>query len=241
MRDLASFSLSDMAEFSAALRAIGAGAESLEEVARRIVRHLHEQFIDPETGGRACSMVRFYKTHPFGDLDDDLREFARRRLGGVPGSPTMQCLVLMASAGERPEWNSRKSSVNHRAIPLPSEKIVASSPMISQLIRQLGLELSAVLEPDPDILLDLAQRTYNVFHVPEALGSPYVPAQEDFVIPFKIRSVLGFGGMLPSAELFAVILFSKVFIPRQTADLFRTLALSVKVALLPFGGGRIFQ
>ena len=41
---------------------------------------------------------------------------------------------------------------------------------------------------------------------------------------------------------FVVILFAKVSIPRETAELFRTLALNVKMAALPFdhavfGGG----
>jgi len=56
-------------------------------------------------------------------------------------------------------------------------------------------------------------------------------------VPFGIRSVIGFGGMLPSGNLFAVILFTKVPIPRETADLFRPLALSVKLAILPFDSG----
>jgi len=98
-----------------------------------------------------------------------------------------------------------------------------------------------VVKPNPALLLNLEQRTYNVFHVPEAVGSPYVPAQEDFVIPYRIRSVLGFGGMLPTADLFAIILFSKVPISRETADLFKTLALSAKVALLPFVKDAVFD
>jgi hypothetical protein len=47
---------------------------------------------------------------------------------------------------------------------------------------------------------------------------------------------LGFGGMLPSGNLFVVILFSKVYIPRETADMFRPLSLSVRLAVLPFEG-----
>jgi hypothetical protein len=35
-------------------------------------------------------------------------------------------------------------------------------------------------------------------------------------------------------------MFSKVPIPRQTADMFRSLALSVKVAILPFVGKTLF-
>ena len=45
--------------------------------------------------------------------------------------------------------------------------------------------------------------------MPEAAGSPYIPAQEDFVQPVGIRSVLGFGGMLPGGDIFVVILFSR--------------------------------
>jgi two-component system NtrC family sensor kinase len=72
------------------------------------------------------------------------------------------------------------------------------------------------------------------------LGSEYVPAQESFVVPYKVRSVLGMGGLLPSGEFFVTIMFSKVRIARETAAMFRTLALSMKLALLPFSGGRVF-
>jgi sigma-B regulation protein RsbU (phosphoserine phosphatase) len=80
-----------------------------------------------------------------------------------------------------------------------------------------------------------------VFFVAEALGSPYVPAQEDFVIPSGIRSVLGFGGVLPSGELFAVILFSQTPIAAATAERFGSIALSVKLALLAFVDGPVFD
>jgi hypothetical protein len=45
-----------------------------------------------------------------------------------------------------------------------------------------------------------------------------------------VKSVLGFGGMLPSRDLFAVILFSKIHIPRAIAELFKTLGLIIKLA-----------
>ncbi|MBI4585753.1 MAG: hypothetical protein HY717_17210 [Planctomycetes bacterium] len=241
MYDFANFTLRDMVEFSAALRRLGAGAESMEEVAGRIVHCLYEQLADRKTRERSCALVRFFKTHPFGELDAELRRFARKMLGDHPEPPAMKCLVLLATAGDKPEWNSRKNSSGHKAIPLPSEKVVTQFPMISQLVKQFGLEVSAVLEPDQTLLLDLEQKTYNVFHIREALGNPFVPAQAEFVVPFGIKSVIGFGGMLPSGDLFATILFSKVQIPRETADQFKTLALSAKVALLPFVGGAIFN
>jgi hypothetical protein len=155
-------------------------------------------------------------------------------LGEIPESPHHKCLILLATAGDQPEWNARKQSRGHQVIPLPSEQIVSNIPMISQLIYQLGVDVSTVLQPAPRMLLAAEQKTYNVFYVPEAVGSPYIPAQNSFVIPFQIKSVLGFGGLLPSGELFALILFSRAYIPPETASLFRPHALAVKAALLPF-------
>jgi hypothetical protein len=114
--------------------------------------------------------------------------------------------------------------------------------MISQLVRQLGLEISALLEPAPEMLMDFEQRTYNVFHVADALGSPHIPAQADFVVPYQVRSVLSFGGILPNGELFAVILFGRVTVTRETAEMFKTIALSVKMAVLPLvAPGKFFK
>jgi hypothetical protein len=112
--------------------------------------------------------------------------------------------------------------------------------MIAQLINQLGLRVDWLVETNTGVLLDQDQHSFNVFHVPDAPGSPHIPAQSEFVEPYGIRSVLGFGGVIPTGELFAVILFSKDPIPRETADMFRTLALNVKVALLPCVGQRVF-
>lgn len=240
MPNIADFTLKDMVDFSSALRQMGSGAASMEEVADKIVHYLYENLVDKKTGEKSCVLVRLFKTHPYGELDEDLEEFARNILKTSPGSPAMKCLILLASAGTQPEWNSRKQSRGHKAIPLPSEHFVRAFPMISQMIQQMGLEITTILQPDPAVVMDMTQKTYNVFHIPEATGNKYIPAQDDFVIPFGVRSVIGFGGILPSGNLFVIIMFSKVPIPRQTADMFRSLALSVKVAILPFVGKTLF-
>src|SRR5215210_2573661 len=125
-------------------------------------------------------------------------------------------------------------SRGHKAVPLPSPEIVEKAPMISQLIKELGLELSYVLQPTPDIVKELAGKKHGVFHVEHALGSPYIPAQQEFVVRFGIKSVLGFGGMLASGDLFAVILFATVRVPSSTAERFKSLALDVKSAFSRF-------
>jgi hypothetical protein len=148
----------------------------------------------------------------------------------------MKCLTLLATVGAKPEWCSRAGSVAHKAIPLASAEGVARIPMIANLVQQFGLDIRQVLAPAPEILADLDQRTFNVFHVEEARGSPNLPAQEAFILPERIRSCFGFGGMLREGDLFAVIMFSRVRVSANTASLFKPLSLSVKAALLPFEG-----
>jgi hypothetical protein len=75
--------------------------------------------------------------------------------------------------------------------------------------------------------------------VPDAVGSPFVPAQ-DFVVENRIRSALGFGGILFSGDFFAVVLFSTVAVSADVADRARILSLAVRVALMPFGS-RVFD
>ncbi|MGH9810759.1 MAG: sensor histidine kinase, partial [Terriglobia bacterium] len=132
-------------------------------------------------------------------------------------------------------------SRGHRAIPLPSPEIVEKAPMIAQLIKELGLDLNAVIRPSPDVVRELAGKRHGVFHVENAVGSPYIPAQEEFVQRYGIKSVLGFGGMLPNGELFAVILFANVTVSAASADRFRSLALDVKSSFSRFSDTNIFN
>jgi len=236
--DLASFDLANMVQCGAALRGIGASTSSMEEVAERIVGHLRDSLVD-SSGAPACGLVRFYKTHAYAGLPDALRTFADGVLGTIEPWAAMKCLTLLASTGDEPAWCARATSAGHKAIPLPSVEFVARIPMIHRLVSQFGLDVDAVLTPEPSFLIDAGQKSFNVFHVAEAAGSPFIPAQ-DFVAQHGIRSVLGFGGMLMTGDLFAIILFSKVEVSREVAELFAPLALGVKMAIHPFLDDRVF-
>jgi hypothetical protein len=240
VHNLATFQLSDMLELGHEIRRLGIDCDSMEEAAGKVVRYLYHGLADSE-GNRCCALVRCFKTHPYAALNAEMQAAACAALVD-PGmlEPNTQCLTLLATAGDQPEWNDRRRSRGHQAIPLPSVDILRQAPMVAQLLQQMGLDLARILKPDPSLLIDIDQRTFNVFHVQDAEGSPYVPAQQDFVVRYKIRSVLGFGGLLPSAELFAVIMFSRVPIPRNIAEMFSTLALGVKPVLIPFLGPRTF-
>ncbi len=240
MSNLQKFTLQEMTQCGMQLRELNSGSSSIEEVANKVVNYFYENFINEETREKAFALVRFFKTYAYENLEPTLQEYAQIMSGENSLYPQTKCLTLLATKGKLPEWNSRHKSIEHKAIPLASEQLVAQAPMISQLLRQFGLKTATFLNPDPQLLVDLEQKTYNVFYIPQALGSKYIPAQEKFVIPHQIQSVLGFGGMLPDGNLFAVILFSQVQIPQDTATLFKVLALSVKMAILPFTKDSVF-
>jgi len=237
--DLSRFDLGDMLKSSLRLREATAGAPTLESAAQRVCRFLYDELRGSDTE-RACALVRCYKTHPFVSLEPELREYARKAMTtGVP-QPDMKCLTLMATVGQTASWNSRFLSLGHRTIPLPSADIVEKAPMISQLIKELGLELSSVLQPSKEVVKELAGKRHGVFHVENALGSPYIPAQE-FVTQYGIKSVVGFGGMLATGDFFAVILFATVHVTASSADRFRTLSLDVKSSFSKFNDATAFN
>jgi two-component system sensor histidine kinase/response regulator len=222
-----------MTACGAAFRRLGAGAVNLQEVADRLVRHLYTSFTMAQTGDPACVLVRLFKTTPYGLLTPDLQALADRALQPQQPSPSLTCLTLLASAGIHQGWNDPALSSRFRVIPLDGPDTLERLPMFKQLFRQLGFTLFQTTASTEDLLLDPSEHDFNVFHVPEALGSPHVPVQEEFIRPYGIRSVLGFGAPLPNGELFSIILFSKDFIPEETAQLFKPLALCAQIALAP--------
>jgi hypothetical protein len=230
--DLSDFTLNDMTICGKMLRQLGEGAQSMEEAATRITNYLYLNLVDKQTQKNACALVRLFKTHSYKALPSELQRLVKEKINTVTAQ--MKSFVLLGTKGDRNEWNSRKLSSGHKAIPLPSEEVANKIPMMRNMIKHLGLEVNTVINPDPKIIIDLAQKTFNVFYVPEALDSPYIPAQQDFVIPCGIKSVLGFGGVLPDGDVYVVIMFSKVHILPEVTEFFKPLALNVKLVLLPY-------
>ena len=239
MYDLSRFTLRDMLMAGGDLRRVSRNAPNMEEAANAIVHYLYDRCAEPN-GEKSCVLVRCYKTHPYGLLDKTLRGFADERLAGAKPTPEMKVLTLLASVGQQSAWNSRHTSNGHKAIPLPSAQVVEQAPMIAQLFKQFGLEISDLVAPNDSSMPAQDGKTYNVFHVPNAKGSPSIPAQKEFVERYGVKSVVGFGGVLRSRDLFAIIMFSKREIPSDSAQRFRTLGLDVKSSFFPFGVDQVF-
>ncbi|NQE33023.1 histidine kinase [Microcoleus asticus] len=241
MYDITLFTPQDMAKCSLVLRQLGRNTASMEASSQKIVNYIYQHFCDSQTGENTCALVRLFKTHPYGKLEDSLQQSARRLMNGNSPAADMKCWTLLAAAGTEPQWNSRHTAAENTAIPLVSTKLVAQMPAISEIIRQFGLDIPTFVGIERERFLQLEPAVLNIFHVSEAKGSPFIPEQNSLIVPYQVKSVLGFGGLLPSGSLFAVVMFLKVKIPQSTAEMFKTLALSVKTALSVFDEKNIFE
>jgi hypothetical protein len=231
MYDITLFTPQDIAKCSLVLRQFGRNAASMEASSQKIVKYIYQHFCDSQTGENTCVLVRLFKTHPYGELEDSLQQSARRLMNGNSPAPDMKCWTLLAAAGPEPHWNSRHTAAENTAIPLVSAELVAKNPAISEIIRHFGLDIPTILGTERERFLQLEPAPLNIFHVSEAKGSPFIPEQDSLIIPYQVKSVLGFGGLMRSGSLFAVVIFLKVKIPPSTAQMFKHLALSVKTSL----------
>ncbi|MDP9182573.1 MAG: GAF domain-containing protein, partial [Actinomycetota bacterium] len=234
--DVGGWRWSDAVRACSELRTCAQGATSMEAAAQRVVTQLRSAFVDPETGTSAFVLARVFKTEELRNLPPDLVEVGRR--AAEDAAPRDRFLTLLATAGDDPQWCDRRRSRHHQLIPVVSAEAVEQAPMVSALVRELGVGIEAVVHGASES--ESMRVDFGVFHVERALGSSRVPGQ-DFVREHGVRSVVGFGGVLPSGHTFAVVLFSRVPVSSESARLFQTVALSVKLALLPHVTSPVFD
>ncbi|MES0335468.1 MAG: HD domain-containing phosphohydrolase [Candidatus Magnetobacterium sp. LHC-1] len=227
------FSLGDMIQCGHLIRQSTVGCDCMEDAANAIMKTLCNNFRDSNTGEGNFVLARFFKTHRFGKLPQELRLTALESFVQVPREDT-NCLTLLATCGIEEAWNRRQTSRGHQVIPLYSVPFVKSLPMVSALLSQFGVDIHDMVHSNGQRHVIDTDKTYGVFYVYDATNNPLVPAQEEFVIPYGVKSVLGFGGELPTGEMFAVMMFCRVCLSDDIAAMFKTLALSVQYAIAPF-------
>ncbi|MFL6110173.1 MAG: SpoIIE family protein phosphatase [Catenulispora sp.] len=263
--DLTGFSVTDMVVASGEVRAATAGAATMEEASAAIVDWLRRAFTDPATGRPAFALARMFHTVTWDRLTPDLHAYiATRDPAAAANDDGLPYLTLLATSGDHPHWSDRRNSRDHQAIPLSAADVVRRAPLALALLdRLLGLQPApqpsaagprsngSAGDQGPGLSARLRDR-FDVFHVPEALGSPYVPTPE-FVRDYQIRSAIALGAVLDSGgpdhpdlpgvrntSLYTALLYSRVRIPAETASLFRTLAAAIRLALTPLLAAPLF-
>ncbi|WP_377476420.1 MAG: histidine kinase [Microcoleus anatoxicus] len=234
------FTLRNLAKCSLVLRQFGRNSASMQETSQKIADYIYQHFYDSESSQNSCVLVRLFKTHPYGELDDSLQASARSLMQNKIPPYEMKCWTLLASAGKEPQCNYADEAPNI-VIPLVNEELVAQMLPISERILELGLDIPTVVGIADEKMLEMEPKLLNIFYIGSAPNSPFIAEQNSLVIPYEVKSVLGIGGLLPSGSLFMVELFFNIKISFKIAELLNILAVAVKTALLPFDGEVVFN
>lgn len=234
------FTLRNLAKCSLVLRQFARNSGSMQETSQKIADYIYQYFYDSESSQNSCVLVRLFKTHPYGELDDSLQASARSLMHNNVPPYEMKCWTLLASAGKEPQSNYADEAPNI-VIPLVNEALVAQMPPISERILQLGLDIPTVLGIADEKMLKMEPKLLNIFYISSARNSPFIAEQNSLVIPYEVKSVLGIGGLLPSGSLFMVEILLNIEISLNIAEQLNILAVAVKTALLPFDGEVVFN
>jgi hypothetical protein len=129
-----------------------------------------------------------------------------------------------------------EDSQGHVGIPLASADFIESIPMMSRLLKELGVPLDWIEQSDTEIVAKTIGRISGLFYVPEARSTVdnkgrNIIAAQDFVSEYGVRTVFGFGGGYTLSQTFlAIIVFSREPVAKETAQRFMALVNSIKIA-----------
>jgi hypothetical protein len=163
------------------------------------------------------ALIRIYRFVRVEDLPADLRTMLD------PGEKFG--IALMGTYGKLPEWRDRKKSEEHRVIPINKVMIPAKIPMFEQLlINDMEVDLKHLYSTG-DVLASLGRPSGGTFLIEDAATSAKVPVKDDFVVPHQIKSLVGFGGLVPDTQgrstLYMLIGFTQLAVtPEIAKDLF---------------------
>lgn len=232
---MASIGEADYDELEALWAQIENGADepaSLEAFADYLIGGLYARYAD------SLVLARMFVTIDLRALPPAERAFAERfaqdfGMSGQLDDGTV-VLTLLASRGQEPQWNDRRRSHGHLAIPLPSEGFVGEIPMIATLLKQIGF--AGWHASGTGLVTKSLANLNGVFFVPDARSAvdererPVIPAA-DFVERHGVRTVFGVGGSYLSRHAFvSTILFCNEMLLRGQAMKFVPLVASFKAA-----------
>jgi hypothetical protein len=203
------------------------GCSTLEQAAQRVTHVLYEAFTE------SVVLARVYATVPFGQLPETNRTFvtnlaASNEIAPLVGIDTL-ILSLLGTRGLQPEWNDRRKSEGHAGIPLASAAFVEKIPMVSRLLKEVGLDLDWIDNRDTDAISKILGGVSGIFYVQDAAqatdnqGRKIIPAQ-DFVEANDVKTVFGLaGGYAASTTFVTIIVFCRETLDKPQAELFSPL------------------
>ena len=214
--------------------------DSLEQAAARFAASFTSHF-------ESVVLSRVFAVLGLDELPEEERAAAVAVAGGNAAlGPSTRVLSLLATRGRKPEWNDRKLSRGHRAIPLLDRSFVQGAPMIAKLLSDLEVDLASLDEGKPIATRQMLGGANVTFYVPEAasacddLGHPIIPAR-DFVDDFGIKTAFGMGGAYATGQLVVSTVFTSEEVDLPTVNRFPNLIGSFKMSTAALvAAGNIF-
>ena len=203
---------------------------TLEGAAQSLVTALHAEYAD------SIVLARVFLTVPLATLPASNQGFVRTLAG--EGASELESrtavLSLIGSSGQESQWNDRRNSEGHVGIPLISSTFVDAIPMISRLLKELGVPLTWVDTRDSDIVETLGSSA-GLFFVENAAettdqeGRKIIAAQE-FVTKYAVKSVFGLGGAYFGDHMLVAVVFCRDLLSRADAEPFASILDSFKAS-----------
>lgn len=209
------------------------GCKTLEQAAQKVTDTLYEKF------SNSIVLARVFATMPFGALPDTNRTFveklaARQNISNLIRYET-PVLTLLGTRGIKPSWNDRGQSEGHIGIPLASATFIDKIPMMSRLVKEIGINLDWIDHQDAIVV-----KTYigvsGVFYVSDAETAiddqkRKIIAAQDFVRDYQVKTVFGLGSSyLSNTTFLTLIIFCREQIEKNKVEQFLPLISNIKAS-----------
>ena len=234
MAKIADFSGADILSLQDDLRAALKDCGSLEEAAQRAADTIYAALSD------SAVLVRLFATLPFGNLPADLQRRVAELacINGCDGTVRNDALVLtlLGTRGTKAPWNSRAQSAGHAGIPLISAAFVEAIPMVSRLLRELGVNLEWFNQQDRTAVeKKLVGGLAGLFYVRDAAtavdqGNRQIIPAQDFVAENGIRTVFGLGGVYSGGTVLTLLVFTRDALEKAEVEPYVRIVQSIKAA-----------
>ena len=219
-------------------------ASCLEEAAQALTAAVHKEF------GNSVVIARTFFTVPFDSLPAGNQAFVKNLAEGAGAEAALKTatpvLSLIGTHGVEAAWNDRRQSKGHVGIPLISSKFVGAIPMISRLLKELGVPLDWVDSHDSSMIETTMARSAGLFFVEDASeatdqeGRKIIAAQ-DFVARYGVKGVFGIGGAYVGGQMLVLVVFCRDSFQRAAAEPFMALTTLFKTKTSSLvGAGKVF-
>lgn len=206
---------------------------SHEQASQHICQQLYHMLQQEDQP--ALALVRVYRLTRVEDLPPDLR--------ALVDPDELFVMSLTGTYGLQDEWRRRQDSAGHKVVPVNKIAIPSLIPMFEQLlVRDMKADLPRLYETRN--VIGSVRSTGGTFYIEDVPTSPVIPAQDTFVEPYGVKSLVGFGGLMAGSErlasLFVLVAFSRVHFTPEMADAFHRMHPFVGTALASRAAQPIF-